>query len=164
MTAQAKKPVNRVNRALAVKQKTEQKLSYKQIGILQGVDQAAVFRAIHHLIPTDTTQYFKANRADIFARMEERVMKRVNVDAIKIGNPRAFKDAMTGVGILYDKERLERGQSTQNISYADSNARVQELRKATESKLKILEELKAKVEGRSTPQVTEGDKTAASDV
>ena len=29
---------------------------------------------------------------------------------------------LTGFGILYDKERLERGQSTENISYADMEA------------------------------------------
>ena len=125
----------------------------------------AVYDALarYHVKPNNL-ETFKKHRADIFAGIQQDAMSRLAVADHTIRDARDAKDESIMIRNLHECERLERGQSTQNISYADSNARVQELRKATESKLKILEELKAKVEARTTPQVTEGDKTGTLDV
>ena len=53
---------------------------------------------------------------------------------------------MTSLGILYDKERLERGESTQNVAYADltrDHNKLREKRLALEKELGIVQEHEA---------------------
>lgn len=64
-------------------------------------------------ITPNTVESFKNNRAEIFAGLQEKILKTINEDAIKDAS---VLQRITSAGILYDKERLERGQSTQNIS------------------------------------------------
>jgi hypothetical protein len=56
---------------------------------------------------------FKENRADIFAIHQQRLLNSLTDDDIKKMPPGS---RMTSFGILYDKERLERGESTSNVS------------------------------------------------
>jgi exopolyphosphatase/pppGpp-phosphohydrolase len=70
---------------------------------------------------------FKNNRADIFAGKQEQILASIDDVAIKC---MPVAQRIISLGILYDKERLERGQSTANIAY-DAPAlaiRYQELR------------------------------------
>jgi hypothetical protein len=60
---------------------------------------------------------FKENRADIFAIHQQRLLNSLTDDDIKRIPPGS---RFTGVGILYDKERLERGESTANVSVLSS--------------------------------------------
>ena len=60
--------------------------------------------------PNDQESY-KNHRAEIYAGIQEKILKRINLPEIKIESAKEFQQAMTGFGILYDKERLERGQS-----------------------------------------------------
>jgi len=56
---------------------------------------------------------FKKNRADILAGLQETVLASLTEEDIKKASVR---DRIIAAGTLYDKERLERGQSTSNQS------------------------------------------------
>ncbi len=56
---------------------------------------------------------FKANRSDIIALKQANILNSFNEIDIKKMQPR---DKIVSFGILYDKERLERGLSTSNVS------------------------------------------------
>ncbi|KAB0668952.1 hypothetical protein F6V30_14030 [Oryzomonas sagensis] len=62
---------------------------------------------------------FKINRADIFAGLQETVAGSFSRADIKKASVR---DRTILLGTLYDKERLERGQSTQNIAVRMASA------------------------------------------
>jgi len=56
---------------------------------------------------------YKDHRADIFALEQKRLLDSIDDKDIK-KTPIAAR--MTSFGILYDKERLERGESTENVA------------------------------------------------
>jgi len=66
-------------------------------------------------IEPNKAESYKKHRADIIAGMQEKILSKVNIEAIKIEGPKELQQALTGWGILYDKERLERDQSTANV-------------------------------------------------
>ena len=68
-------------------------------------------------INPNTLDNFKKHRAYIFAGIQETIASKLDVANFKIDSARALKDALTGVGILFDKERLERGQATAITDY-----------------------------------------------
>ena len=55
---------------------------------------------------------FVQHRAEVLAFWQRKILSSVTPNDIKKAN---FASKMAGFGILYDKERLERGQSTGNI-------------------------------------------------
>lgn len=57
-------------------------------------------------------QQFKENRADLLADIQEKILSSIDDKLIKKAQLLQRVDA---AGKLYDKERLERGQSTENI-------------------------------------------------
>jgi hypothetical protein len=59
---------------------------------------------------------FKNNRADILASYQEIILNSLTPKDV---NSASMSQKVTAYAILYDKERLERGQSTENIAYAD---------------------------------------------
>ena len=67
---------------------------------------------------------YREHRADYFSVLQLRALKQVTSSALK--KQSAAQNA-TIAAILYDKERLERGQSTSNIAYADLSANEQAL-------------------------------------
>jgi len=62
---------------------------------------------------------FKVNRADIYAGVIGKIV--ASIDSTVIQNA-SLRDRATAAGILQDKERLERGQSTQNVASLHSIA------------------------------------------
>jgi len=124
--------VNRVNKPQAVKLRTENGLTYKEIATIQGVDQAAIHRAIKHLLPTESTKVFINNRGDILARFQERILSSVNDDDIKKAS--LLQKAAT-MGIAYDKERLERNLSSFNVdTIVHSIEQIRQLRAERDTK------------------------------
>jgi len=122
MAAQASKPEikprkprkdKKVNTQQAIKLKTENGLSYQQIAKIQGSTPAAVHRDISHLLPTESTEVFKSKRADILARLQERILTTIDDKDIQKA---PLGSRVLAVAQMYDKERLERGQSTSNIA------------------------------------------------
>ena len=81
-------------------------------------------------------QQYKDTRADLFAAKQAQLLFSLTQDDIKSMAPGS---RITGAAILYDKERLERGQATEHIAYADMVA--QDV--ANDSKIK---EIQAKID------------------
>jgi len=92
----------------------KQGLSYDEIGSMIGRSKQTVHQRLQpYKDAIENLPVFKENRADIFAIHQQRLLNSLSDDDIKKIPPGS---RFTGVGILYDKERLERGQSTGNIS------------------------------------------------
>jgi len=65
-------------------------------------------------------------RADLLSILGHRILKSLSIEDIK----KATAYQRVGMyGILYDKLRLETGQSTSNVAYADMGSKVQDLDK-----------------------------------
>ena len=58
-------------------------------------------------------EQFKQHRAEIFAGKQAQILESIDNEDIKKAG---LKDRMMALGIIYDKERLERGKSTQNMA------------------------------------------------
>jgi hypothetical protein len=80
-------------------------------------------QTVHHAlkrygIEPNRLDSFKKHRADVFADLQDRILSSVTTEDIQ-KTPAIQR--ITGAAILYDKERLERGQSTSNqaVIHAD---------------------------------------------
>jgi transcriptional regulator with XRE-family HTH domain len=102
----------------AIKLRVENGLSYSEIAAIQGVSKQAVHQKLQGLLPTDFTPIFKQHKADILARLQERIL--VSIDDAEIQKA-PFGTKVLAVAQLIDKERLERGQAT---TIADGQIRV----------------------------------------
>jgi len=92
----------------------KQGLSYSEIGNMIGRSKQAVHQRLQpYRNAIDNLPAFKENRADIFAIHQQRLLNSLTDDDIKKMPPGS---RMTSFGILYDKERLEKGESTSNVS------------------------------------------------
>lgn len=115
-----------------VKALAAQGLNCKDIGAVVGVDQSTIWRFLDRMkVEAGHIKRYTENRADVLARMGGRVAGLIEgvSDAlqsdIENGMLASCKtEAKAGIlrdlsvvkGVLFDKERLERGQSTQNVS------------------------------------------------
>jgi len=117
MTAESIKATNkptkpRVDKSKALSLKLNNNLSYKQIAEIQGVTPQAIHSAIKDLLPTPETKTYKEHRADILANIQYKLLSQLDSDRLK-KMPAA--SAVLAACQLYDKERLERGMSSENI-------------------------------------------------
>ena len=113
-------PLPKLDRKQAIILKTQNGLSYEQIGALQGISKQAVHEAIHKDIKAfiadqEVTKSYKEHRADILAGLQVKTL--TNLDDTRLKAASALQ-LVTATGILYDKERLERGQTSANIGVA----------------------------------------------
>lgn len=89
-------------------------LSERNIATLTDTDPAQVHRTLKaYKIERDRTDQFKNYRADIFAGFQSRILASISDAEIKKS---PFGSKILSVCQLYDKERLERGQSTDNVN------------------------------------------------
>jgi hypothetical protein len=89
-------------------------LTTMELGKLNGVDHSAVVRLLQrHGITRERVEDYKTGRADLLAGLQETVLASITGDDIKKAS---LRDKVIAMATLYDKERLERGQSTQNAS------------------------------------------------
>lgn len=89
-------------------------LTYSQIGKQVGCSKSNVIQRLHyHGLADNSIRHFIDNRGDVFAWIQSRLLFSLTDADIKKMQAR---DRIVSAGILYDKERLERGQSTGNIS------------------------------------------------
>jgi len=92
----------------------EKGLSFAQIGRLLGVSKQAVHQVFDkHGFDAGTVERFRANRGAILADLQRRLLKSMTDAEVKRMAPR---DRVVALGICFDKERLETGQSTFNLS------------------------------------------------
>ncbi len=111
-----------LNRALALRIKG---LNYDDIAQLLGVSRGCVIANLGSYMAEglDLT-IFKQNRADLLAGKQAQILKTLSEAEIRKASP---YQRVGMFGILYDKERLERGQSTQNVSYAAMSRELEDL-------------------------------------
>lgn len=129
-----KKAVNDITRERRLKMKMGG-MTYEEIGKIEGVSKVAVYKQISDLLPNNNDiEIYKQHRADILAKKQVELLQALTPDKIKEASALQL---ITGMGILTDKERLERGQSTQNVETV-----VQSLSSDRESLLKEIEILK----------------------
>jgi len=104
----------RVDTAQAINLRLNHKLSLPQIAKIQGVSKQAVHKRLQAFLPNDSTELFKNNRADILAAAQLKIITQIDKPRLKKAG---LRDLVVSAGILYDKERLERGLSSHNVSY-----------------------------------------------
>lgn len=109
-----KKYKSKVDVDKALKLKLENGLTYKQVADLMDVTPNAIYKQIAHLLPDDETTVYKNKRGDILAKLQKELLKSISADDIK---DMPVGQRLMGYGILFDKERLERNQSTQIVGY-----------------------------------------------
>jgi len=74
----------------------------------------------------DSLDSYKIHRADILALNGRKLLSKITDEKLQ----KASAYQLAGMyGILYDKERLERGQTTANVGYADYTRSVAEMDK-----------------------------------
>ena len=90
-------------------------LTHGQVAKILGITRPAVSRAVkRHGIDTKETELFIKDKADILASKQRLILN--NVTPAQIKNM-SVKDSVISFGILYDKERQERGADLTNESY-----------------------------------------------
>lgn len=110
-------PLPKLDRKQAIILKTQNGLSYEQIAAINGISKQAVHEAIHKdvkaiMADQEVTRYYKEHRADVLAGLQVKALS--NLDETRLKAASALQ-LVTATGILYDKERLERGQTSANI-------------------------------------------------
>ena len=88
-------------------------LSYAQIGKIQGVSKQSIHRCIKNLLPPPEIKLYQDHRADILSHLQVKLL--ANVDEARLKKASAYQ-LIGSMGLLYDKERIERGLSTANLS------------------------------------------------
>jgi len=117
----------------------EQGLSYPQIGKLLGCSHINVLNRLRgYDIQHEDVKGYVDNRADVLADMQWKLLSSITPDDIK-KTPTGSR--ILAVAQLYDKERLERGLSTQNIDSQAVSVHISqlssELAKIRERRLKL---------------------------
>lgn len=103
------------------------KLSYEEIGAICGVSKQAIHERLSaYKQSIDELQAVKDNRADVLAVVGDSL---INSLTYKDVQKMSGLQRITGFGILYDKERLERDKSSVNVAYADYSRSMQEIDK-----------------------------------
>lgn len=85
-------------------------LTYSQIGKIFGTTKQAIHNKIKNLIPPPETKSYQDHRADILSGLQLKLLSQIDPARLK---KISIRDAVISAGVLYDKERLERGLSTQ---------------------------------------------------
>lgn len=89
-------------------------LSIRELAEINGVSKQAVSQMFQRYgIDEAYLEKFKEHRADLFAGLQDTVLATLTSEDIKGAS---LKDRTIAFGVLYDKERLERGQSTSNVA------------------------------------------------
>ena len=109
-----------VNSALALK--ADHKLSYRQIGKIQGTSHQAIHRALKPFMPTQETEQFIANRAGIYAHVCMKLVKQLDGKRLKSASANNLAYAH---GQFHHAEMLEKGLSPESISMEDKLKRAE---------------------------------------
>jgi len=101
------------DRAKALELRMKHNMSYGQIGTQLGVSGESVRKALKKVGADHAPlrQAFQENKAEVLELLQLRIVKSIDDEQIKKMAPR---DKFVAIGILHDKIRLERNQSTSN--------------------------------------------------
>ena len=125
----------KIDTAQAINLRLNHNLSYNRIAKIQGVTAQAVHQRLKQFLPTQETEIYKNNRADILATAQLKILTQIDQPKLKKAG---LRDLVVSAGILYDKERLERGLSSQNVSY---NVITEQLKKIDEEEADLRRQL-----------------------
>jgi len=99
-------------------------LSYAKIAAIQKVCPNAIFKRLKPLLPDEGAEIYRENRGDIFSHLQLRLLSQVDSARLK---KISVRDAVVSAAILYDKERLERGLSTEILDTRSLNVNVSKI-------------------------------------
>ena len=100
-------------------------MSYEDIGKIVGRTKQAVHHRLQPFISDlPALQAYKDYRADLFAAKQAELL--LNLTKAKQKDMSGLQ-MVTALGILYDKERLERGQATEIVEYNEFEEQTQDL-------------------------------------
>lgn len=89
-------------------------LTCKEIGELVGCHGSTVAKRLRkHGYRLSTLKDFKRHRADVFAYTQARIIEAISDKDLATAS---LQQKATSIGILHDKERLQRDQSTHNLA------------------------------------------------
>jgi hypothetical protein len=148
--SEEKKARGKVDVARALDLKLNHNMSYKDIAKLQGVWPNAIFKRLQPLLPDETAQVYRDHRADVLSHMQVTLLSQVDSRRLKKVSTR---DAIISMGILYDKERLERGLATFITDPGALTVELQEISARKEALIQVLKSLAPKAQSQlGTPQ------------
>lgn len=100
--------------------KRNPQLTMEEIGKINGVSHVAIVNLFkRHGIERKRIEEYKSNRADFMAGLQEKVLASITASDLEKAS---LRDKVISAGVLFDKERLERGQSTVNLASIYSQA------------------------------------------
>ena len=139
--------ISRVDVSQALKQRILKKLTYQEIAELQGVSKQAIHQALKPILSLSSDpqalEAYRENKADLLDMAQLKFLSHsVDPDQIK---KLSSRDAIVSYGILFDKARLERGQSTDNIDLHATTQDIHAIQAEIEAKRNQLASLKAQV-------------------
>ena len=124
-----------INRLIELRNKG---LTYQEIADIVGRAKPTVFERLQdHIHEIDNLKSFKENKADVLAVHQARLLNNLTMEDIKKSSG---YQTVGMFSVLHNQERLERGESTSNIAYADLTGKLDEMqakRKALEKELGI---------------------------
>lgn len=89
-------------------------LTQKEIGKLVGRERSSVCKCLKRYgVDIERVNSYRKLRADILATKQGEILEGMTPEKIEKAS---LKDSSVAFAILYDKERLETGQSTQNVA------------------------------------------------
>lgn len=92
-------------------------LSIPQAAKLLGCSERNIYARLEQVgLRPGQLQKYKDHRADILASYQQIILNSFTKEDLKKAG---LSQKIMAYGVLYDKERLERGQSTDNIAYMD---------------------------------------------
>lgn len=95
-------------------------VSLAQIARMRGVSRQAIAQTIkRHGIDAGEIESFRKARPAVLAAKQRLLLDGITTETVK---KMSGRDKLVGFGILYDKERLELGQSTMNVANLHSIA------------------------------------------
>lgn len=108
------KPVPKIDVAKAIELRLKG-LSYRDIAVFFKCSHSSVAERLKPYIQGDEIdlEAYKTHRADLMTLKQAQVMGALTIEDIEKASA---KDKALVYGIFYDKERLERGQSTSNVA------------------------------------------------
>ena len=114
-------------------------LSYKEIGDIVDCSKVNVFhRLADYKDDIESLKSFKENRADLFAVYQSALLNSITLSDIK---DMSVHNRIVDASILYDKERLERDKSTDNVSFngmVESRISMEEASAAAQDRKQVL--------------------------
>lgn len=103
-------------------------MTQAEAGKILGISREAVGKMCrrHGIMTRNALKIFKNQRADILSAKQAQLIYSIDDEDIK--KVSAFQKAGM-FGLFYDKERLERGKTTENVGYADYTDALSEVNK-----------------------------------